>query len=70
MANMKVKTIKSVENNRFELKLVQSNSSGLYYVASQVKQEDDNNHQITEGMQDFKIASFVFDEYLVRLEGN
>lgn len=60
--------VKSIETNNFEIQLLQSDSSGLYYVAHVVGETD--QPQMSEGMLDFNSATFVFDEILRKLEGH
>ena len=66
-----VKNIKSIKTKRYELKLVQGIESGLYYVAyKKVNKNEEDKVYVSSGLNDYSLASIVFDEYRIELEGN
>jgi hypothetical protein len=66
-----VKNIKSIKTKRYELKLVQGIESGLYYVAyKKVNKNEEDKVYVSSGLTDYSLASIVFDEYRIELEGN
>jgi hypothetical protein len=68
-----VKNLKSIKTKRYELKLCQGIESGLYYIAykkpNSIKGEQDIVY-ISSGLTDYGLASSIFDEYRMELEGN
>lgn len=60
-----MKTIKSISTERFELCVVEM-SNGQYVVAY----ETNNEVKTSEGLNDYDIASVLFDMKLIELEGN
>lgn len=65
MASAKVKIIKSIESRTFEISLVQLEHGGFCIIYA----KDDKTH-MSEAVQDYKMAAFMFDLKLQELEGH
>lgn len=64
---MKTITIKSVEDTRYMVKLLQSEHSGLYYLEH--GKTADEAPTMSEGIKDYKTASYAFDVTLLEYQG-
>ena len=66
-----MKTIKNVATKRYNLSLVEG-SGGLYYIKLDLKanQEDEKKSDISDGIEDLRVAFFAYDAKLTELEGN
>ena len=64
--------IKSVSEERFEIKLIQS-QAGQYYIETATYAGEDGrevNNVMSDPMDDFSLASFVFDARLASIQGH
>lgn len=63
-----MKIVKSVATKRYEIALVEADS-GLYYIRTEIKGAD-RKSEITDGMEDLRIAFHAYDVKLNELEGH
>jgi len=68
MSTIKTICIKSINKPRYSVAMLQAEESGLYYVTYEA--QGDKEPSVTESMLDYRVATDVFDEIVVKLEGN
>ncbi len=64
-----MKIIKSIATRRFILTLSEA-SSGLYYVTLEIKGDAKHKSEISDGIEDLRVAFFAYDAKLSELEGH